>query len=76
MGVYKNDVRLNDSRSVLRLLARVLNGLLKGEKEEGGIPASNARTIIYGCSVMLKGFEQADLEVRLEKLEEIANEQK
>lgn len=76
MGLYKNEVRLNDSRSVLRLMQRVLNGLLKEKDEEGCIATDRARALIYGCSVLLKGFETVDLEKRIEALEEFANEQK
>jgi hypothetical protein len=74
--LYKNDVRLNDSRSVLRLMQRVLNGLLRDKDDKGSIPVDRARALIYGCSVMIKGFEVTDLEERLEKMEAILNEQK
>ncbi len=68
MGLYKNDIRLNDTRSVQRLLQRVLNDLLRDD----GIETQRARAIIYGCSILIKSCENIEIVDRLERLEDIS----
>lgn len=62
--LYKNDVRINDVRSVNRLLQRVTNALLKDE-----ITEAKARTIGYIANIMLAGFKAGELEDRIIELE-------
>ncbi len=68
---YKNDIRITDSRSISRVLQRVLNGLMKEEGQEGYIPIANARAIIYGCSVLSKNLENIEIVERIDRLEEV-----
>ncbi len=64
--LYKNDVRVNTSGGVNRLLQRVINALLKDEIKE-----RKARTIGYLCNIILKGLEADELTKRVEELENI-----
>jgi hypothetical protein len=59
-----NAPRLNTTAGVARLLARVLHGLL-----DDSMDPAKARTIIYGCGVLLTALSQSDLERRIENLE-------
>ncbi len=65
----KYDVRLNDPQAVRRLLGRVVNQLLRDEITEG-----KARTIGYLANIMVGVMESADLEQRLEALEQATYE--
>ena len=62
---YKYKVRLNNPKSIVRCLSRVINDLRSDSIEE-----SKARALGYLCNVMLKAFEVTDLVERIEKLEE------
>lgn len=65
MGLYKNEVRLNRTAAVCRLLARVINRLMVHD-----LDVSTARAIIYGSAVLLNGLQQSDLESRILALEQ------
>lgn len=65
-SIYKNNIRLNQPRHVLKLLARVTNILLAD-----GITENKAKSIGYLCNIMLKGFETAELAERVESLEKV-----
>ena len=70
--VYRNKIRLENSRQVQRLLARTINLLNDGELSEG-----KAKTIGYLSGILLKSFETIDLEERLRQLEQqIENKKK
>ena len=66
MGLFKNQIRLNTTRSVQRLLQRVLNDLLL---ENSTIDTQKARAIIYGASILLKTCENIEIVERIENLE-------
>lgn len=59
-------MRLGNLVSVRRYLAKTIKRL-----EDGEIPDGRARTIAYLCQVMAGIMKDADLEVRLQKLEEM-----
>ena len=63
----KRGIRLRTVFDVRRLLARIINMTLKGE-----IESTTAARIGYLCGVMLKAFEQGELEQRIDKLEQAA----
>ena len=64
--IYKNEIRLNTTEGVSRLLARVLNNLIKGS---GDLDIQTARAIIYGASVLIASLQQSSLEKRIDVLE-------
>ena len=59
-----NDIRLNKSGGVQRLLARVVNELRRDE-----ISCDKARTIGYLANILLKSIEGIDHEERITELE-------
>lgn len=67
--IYKNNVRLNNSNDVRKLLSRVANALLQDEISE-----DRARAIVYLSNTLLNTIKQTDLEQRLEELERLVNE--
>lgn len=58
-------IHLRSANDIRRLLSVVINSLRRDEME-----SLKARTIIYGCSVLLNVIETATLEERLKKIEE------
>lgn len=58
-------VRLRSSRDVRRLLAAVINGVLRGTFDEG-----RAGKVGFLANVLLKACEQSEIEQRLERLEQ------
>lgn len=69
--MYKNKIRLDNSRAVQRLLARTIN-MLQDDK----ITESKARTTGYLCNIMLNCCETVDLEERVTALEKDLNNKK
>ncbi|ABR47180.1 hypothetical protein Amet_0962 [Alkaliphilus metalliredigens QYMF] len=65
------DIRLQNPQQVRRLLNRKINQLLKDEIETG-----KARCIGYLSSILLKSIEVEELETRILKLEEVADNPK
>lgn len=63
--IYKNKIRLENSRQVQRLLGRTINLLNDGEIKEG-----KAKAIGYLAGILLKSFETINLEERLKALED------
>jgi len=63
--LYKNSIRLDNSRAVQRLIARTIN-LLNSEM----ISENKARCIGYLCNILLDSFETVDFEQRISTLEE------
>lgn len=59
--IYKNNIRINDTRGVNRLIQRVINKLIQGE-----ISIEKAKAIGYLSRISLEVFE-------LELKEELAN---
>jgi hypothetical protein len=70
---FTRGVRLRNIYDVIRLLAKVTNGLLKDE-----IGESKAAKVGYLCQVMINGFEKmalSDIERRLQELETSLNDE-
>lgn len=63
------DIRLNDTKAVCRLLARTINGMLKGIDHQDYIDTNTGRAVIYGANVLLSALQASDIESRLEQLE-------
>lgn len=60
-------IHLRTTEDIRRLLSGVVNQLRRGE-----IDCVRAGKIIYASQVLLRVFEQGELEARLERLEELA----
>jgi hypothetical protein len=66
---FKRGVRLNKIPDVRRLLARLINQHLAGD-----ISTDSLRAITYSCNTIIQTLEKADLESRLDALEEKVSE--
>ena len=65
--MYKNKIQIQSAADVRRLLTRVLSQL-----DEGLIDTDKARCFGYLADKCLKAIHAGELEERLEKLEELA----
>lgn len=63
--VKRRSIRLRSASDVNRLLARIINNLLRNEVEE-----SKAGKIGYLSNIMIKSFEVSDIEKRIAVLEQ------
>jgi len=61
----KRSVRLRSTYDVTRLLAKIINQVLRDE-----ITSEKAGKVGYLANILLRGLEQSDLEARLKALEE------
>ena len=66
--IYRNKIRLDNSRAIQRLLSRTVNMLIADEMAEG-----KARTIGYLCNIMLNAYDSIDLDKRITAVEEKIN---
>lgn len=64
-----NTVRLNTATKVTKFMANVINQL-----NQGKIDPNKARALGYLCSVQLQGIEKAELEKKVEQLENMIND--
>lgn len=66
--LYKNEVRLNRSQDVRRVLSRVINHLLS----TGEMTNEKAKAINALSNTTLKSMEMGDLQEEMEQLKEVA----